>query len=523
MTGGLIQLAAVGAQNVILTNDPQITFFKMVYRRHTNFSYEPIKQYFDQKPDFKKKASCIISKNGDLIGKIVLVIELPQIKEIYNNFGVDNIIKFAWVRKIGYAIIKEIDIVIGGHIIDRHYGEWLNIWAELTQKTDDGGIDKMIGNIPELYSFTNVKDSYTLYIPLQFWFCRTIGLALPIVCLQYSEVIVNIELNEFEKCSIITPSHYIELVNDVIPFKPYDYIYQSLTNTDVRIGQYLYFDNINKRMYYTKISNKNFETNIPVESYIRLNNDYPYNIINLYEDQYKIYNDNTYKWVYPKIGTTTNPTQPYIYLYQPIKNVTIRNCYLLVDYYYLDEDERIRFANTRHDYLIEQLQYTGEKTFDSPNNNINISFLHPSKLLVWIVQQSYLLNPENNDLFNYTISHEYVDNQLVGDTIIIDNTINLNSHDRLSIRSWSYFNYVQPYQHFLYDVNEGINIYSFALFPDKIYPTGTCNMSQINSSFIKFSTEPIINSINKGKFRAYSLGYNVFRIINGLGGIIFDA
>lgn len=525
MTGGLIQLAAVGIQDIFLTKDPQITFFKMVYRRHTNFSYEPIRQDFDQKPDFKKRTTCTISKNGDLVGKILLVIELPQIKEFFNTFGIDTLTKFAWVRKIGYAIIKEIEIEIGGQVVDKHYGEWLNIWAELTQRTDDCGLNKMIGNIPELYTFSNGKDSYTLYIPLQFWFSRASGLALPIVSLQYSDVKINIELNDFDKCHIITPTHYIELENDFVPFKPFDYIQQNLSSNDSRFGQFTYFDNETKRMYYTKISSNNFEANnLPSNSKLRIDNNYPYNVINNYNDPYKIFSTSTQAWVYPKIGSTTNPTKAYTYIYQPLRNITIRDCYLIVDYYYVDDDERSRFANSRHDYLIEQLQFSGEKTFDSPNNNINIDFLHPSKLVIWIAQQSFLLNTENNDLFNYTNNYQYNKyDQLIGENLINNETIYLNSHERLSMRNWAYFNYVQAYQNFSYDPDEGINIYSFALFPEKIYPNGTCNMSQIDSSFVKFTTEPIINSTNKGKFRAYSLGYNVYRIANGLGGIVFDA
>ncbi|ARF09353.1 NCLDV major capsid protein [Catovirus CTV1] len=523
MTGGLIQLAAVGIQDIFLTNDPQITFFKMVYRRHTNFSVEPIKQTFIQDLDFKKKATCNVSRNGDLMGKILLVIELPQIKEFLDSNGIDNKTKFAWVKKIGYAIIKEIEIEIGGKVIDRHYGEWLNIWTELT--TDSSRLDNMIGNIPELYKFSNGKDGYTLYIPLQFWFCRTSGLALPIISLQYSDIKINVELNDFDKCHIITPSHYIEIENDFAPFEPFEYIQQDISSNDSRFGMFTHFDIETKRMYYTKISSNNFETNnIPSDSKLRNNDNYPFNIINNQNDIYRIYSTKNHTWVYPKIGTVNNPTKPYTYIYQPLRNITIKDCYLIIDYYYIDEDERNRFANSRHDYLIEQLQFSGEKTFDSPNNYINIDYLQPSKLLIWVAQQAYLNNNENNDFFNYTNDYKYDDNnQLVGSNLINSETLYLNSYERLSMRNWAYFNYVQPYQNFSYDPDEGINIYSFSIFPEKNYPSGTCNMSQIDNSFIKFSTESIINSQNKGKFRAYSLGYNIYRIASGLGGIVFDS
>ena len=522
MTGGLIQLAAIGVQNMFLTDDPQITFFKMVYRRHTNFSIEPIIQKFINDPNFKKKTSCTISKSGDLMSQIFLVVTLPQIRKFS-----DPNIKFAWAKKIGLAMINNIEMEIGGEVIDRHYGDWLNIWFELTQKNVDVGFNKMIGNIPELYEFTNGKDSYELYIPLQFWFCKNTGQALPLISLQYSDVKINVEFNEFDKCHLVTPTHYIELEDDFVPFKQFDYIQQDLKQNDKRFGMFLYFDINTKRMYYSKISDNNFESNnLSASSKLRLDKNYPFNIIDNSSDIYRIFNTFTNTWVYPKIGTPESPSKPFIFMNSDLSNnlssVVIPDCHLIVDYYYIDEDERSRFANSRHDYLIEQVQFSGEKTFDSPNNTINVDFLHPSKFIVWVTQQSYLLNKENNDVFNYTNDYRYVKNVQIGDTLINDETFYINSQERLSRRNWAYFNYVQPYQCFSFGPSEGINVYSFSIIPEKNFPSGSCNMSQIDNSFVKFSTESIISSTNKGKFRAYSVGYNIYRIVNGLGGIVFQ-
>ena len=127
MTGGIIQLVSYGAEDLFLINDPQITFFKIVYRRHTNFSVEAIPQYFNQTPNFGRKSSCIITKQGDLIGQTYLVLTLPELK--YKN--INNNILFAWSRKIAFNIIKNVEIIIGDQLIDKQYGEWLNIWYEL--------------------------------------------------------------------------------------------------------------------------------------------------------------------------------------------------------------------------------------------------------------------------------------------------------------------------------------------------------------------------------------------------------
>jgi hypothetical protein len=138
MTGGLIQLVALGFEDLFITRDPQITFFKTIYRRYTNFSIQAIQQRFDSTPNFGTLSSCTISRTADLISDMFLVVTLPKIQQFVNNSGVDNITKFAWVRKIAYALIDYIEIEIGGQLIDKHYGEWLNIWHELTDHKSTG-------------------------------------------------------------------------------------------------------------------------------------------------------------------------------------------------------------------------------------------------------------------------------------------------------------------------------------------------------------------------------------------------
>lgn len=170
MTGGLMQLVAIGQEDLFLTYKPQITFFKIVYRRHTNFSIEQIPQYFTGEIDFGQKISCTVSRDGDLVGKMYLVITLPNVKKFSNSTTL-----FAWARRIGFVIIKSVEVLINGRQIDKHYGEWLNLWAELTgafSSSHKDGFNKMIGDIPELTEFTNGKNEYTLYIPLYFWFCK---------------------------------------------------------------------------------------------------------------------------------------------------------------------------------------------------------------------------------------------------------------------------------------------------------------------------------------------------------------
>lgn len=514
MTGGIIQLCAHGVQDLFLTHDPQITFFKIVYRRHTNFSIDQIPQDFINTPDFGKRATCILSRQGDLIGQIYLVITLPSIKQFYLDAeNIDNFTKFAWVRKLGYAMINYIEIEISGQIIDRHYGEWLNIWNELFISPDKvDGLNKMIGNIPELTDFTNGKEAYTLYVPLQFWFCKNTGLALPLISLQYSEVKINVELNDVDQCFLITPTNYIEIYNDIVNFQPFEYIEQNV-NGVIASGIYTGFDFNTKRLYYKKISRNNFQS---IQSTATSLNDIINTIFNDANLKYFITGVTTKKYIEPRFNAVPHPYTPNL-----TQNISITKCFLLVDYIYLDEDERSRFVQTKHDYLIEQVGYVNEQFIEGTNRLMSLDLIQPCKLLVWVAQQDYLTDLNNNDFFNYTDSYIYINEKPAGKSFVKAETIKLAGENLLSKRSYHYFNYVEAYEHCLHSPNEGINIYSFALFPGKYQPSGSCNMSQIDDIQADLSLTNIITLKNVAKFRAYSLSYNVLRIVNGLSGIVF--
>jgi hypothetical protein len=519
MTGGLIQLVAYGIQDIFLTKDPQITFFKTIYRRHTNFSTEHIRQNFIHQPDFNKKVSCIISKNGDLLDNMTLVLRLPKIQAFTKNNETDNLTKIAWVKKIAYAIVDYIEIEIGGTLIDRHYGEWINIWNELTQKDErDRGLDILIGNIDTLTDFTTEKDEYTLYLPIKFWFSRSAGLALPIIALQYSQVQVNLQLNDLSHCLIINPSNYIEIINDLVGLKEGEYIEQNIDG-QIATGIFNYYDVITKRLYYLKLSNTDFRSldiskqNISTTNYN--------NLVYFYDNsKYLIYGKTSGNAVMPKYTTNINtPVIPKIY-YKQLPNINISDGYLLVNYVYLDEDERIKFAESKHDYIIEQVQVFTERTLENATTNVNIDILYPCKFMTWIVQPFYYKN--NYDYFNYTDSNIYVNNKPSGESLINQQTIILNSQERISLREYEYFNNIQPYQHFKNNPGVGINVYSFCLFPQMVFPTGSCNMSMIDNVNIQFILKNTISNNNPAKFRGYGLCYNILRIASGLGGLVFE-
>lgn len=548
MGGGLMQLVAYGAQDVYLTGNPQITFFKVVYRRHTNFAVEPIQQTWNGNADFGRTVTCTINRNGDLITHMYVCINLKETMPESADPA------WGYVNRLGHIVCDNIKIEIGGSNIDEQYSDWLNIWYELTHKTgQERGYNKMIGNIPQLTDMTKrTKPNYLLYVPLQFWFNRNNGLALPLIALQYHDVRITLI---FKKA--------IDCIN----------------------------------------------------------------------------------WA----GSNTTP---------PSVLPTFEDSYLLIDYVYLDSEERKRFAQASHEYLIEQLQFTGSETL-SNTAKYRLNFNHPCKYLVWVphfdkyllrqewvayaddgnwtlardrfakilyiatrAKLSFIDNPVNlghgvsttdvtvigNNPFRSNSPELWVDNtntiynaaaagdlfepvaapsgadtaiqtllnkisikciaqndpsagsggissdltikiaagdiiqQILINTIILNNDLTmediskplsdpiwetiknnypsaqallksatvsiinqnnygnfidgsdnpfqkgklqLNGHDRFQERDGHYFNYVQPYQHFSNTPADGINVYSFALKPEDHQPTGTCNFSRIDNATLQ--------------------------------------
>lgn len=184
MPGGLIQLVATGSQDIYLTQNPEMTFFKHVHKRHSQFAIECIPLLLTGTPNFGQKATCTIPRNGDLISDMYVVIDLP---ELDNNDS-------AWVNYIGHFLLNQVTIEIGGQIIDKHSGDWLNIWSQLSMPAEkSASYDKMVG--------ANLgRSGAKLFVPLQFWFCKQTSLALPLIALQYHEIKVTIDFRNVADC-----------------------------------------------------------------------------------------------------------------------------------------------------------------------------------------------------------------------------------------------------------------------------------------------------------------------------------
>ena len=380
MGGGLMQLVAYGAQDIYLTGNPQITFFKVVYRRHTNFSMEAIEQTMNGSVGTNGRTSVTISRNGDLVGKMYIQHTLAA-ATVLNESAVD---------------IDSVELEIGGQRIDKHYGHWMEVWAELTENKTGRGMGtnfQVMSGMGQGVAFTQanvcdiaeddtdtsqvfynvpVMNNRVVYTPLQFWFCRNPGLALPLIALQYHEVKV------------------------------------------------------------------------------------------------------VFNW-----GTITD---------------TANDHKVFVDYIYLDTDERRRFAQQSHEYLIEQVQFQNSAS----NTSHELNFNHPVKELIW--------------------TGGWTAGAVVALRNVTDTAqLKLNGHDRMSARPLPYFSRVQVHQHHSGEggfVDNSIAVYSFALKPEEHQPSGTCNFSRIDNARLELSTADAVF--------IYAVNYNVLRIMSGMGGLAYS-
>ena len=575
MGGGLLQLVAYGAQDAYITGNPQITFWKGLYKRHTNFAMEPFRVNFSGQAQWGTKQTAIIGRHADLLYSTYLQVELPLTSQTSGTNGpIESTAQYAWNNEqnsLGFNLISRIELDIGGQIIDRLYGEWLYLWSSLSKPIDQRSkLQNLLSQPCKNEGPSNLTygrgcapdgrqlKSNILYIPLEFFFTKNPGAALPLIALQYHEVKINIYWNDVE------------------------FIAGNFTNK-------------------TEI------LRIPGTG----NSD----------------------------GASSFVTCPPISQLPPALNASI-----YIDYIYLDTEERRRMAQASHEYLIEQVQFNEDKGIVGTNNRIDLTFNHPVKELVWVVQPSFYrdcrlmagvsqykllnnntvftrdtnagaLNTTNyvagtqaiyrisypagatsytvtllsagagyvnpgtpsvltfsGNLFGGTAANNLVLNVTNGDgsafTIVsgtpptsnvylsrarltpftydldpvYEQWIQINGQDRLDRRFGDYYSRVQTYQHHTgFSPGLGVYSYSFALKPEENQPSGTCNFSRIdtativmNMSGLGVSTTDITGgTIENPDFsknpdfenwdvRVYAVNYNVLRVMSGMAGLAYS-
>jgi len=491
MTGGLIQLVSVGYEDLFLSADPEITYFKMVYKRHTNFSQESVIQMFNTSADFGKRVTCSIAKTADLLSNLYIYVEIPEIPKIYNGTVESSIDKFKWSKKLGYALINYIELEINGQLVDKLYGDWMNIWSVLSVTDDRKTENIMIGNIPELYEASNGKSSHKIYVPINFFFSKNKGLALPLIALHLSDIKIHVEFNSIENVLIASPTHYITIDEYIVHFEEGEILTQNIAGTDVNVI-YNGFDYTTRRLYYTKY-NESLQYYTTSSKYLK--------------SKYKVYNNTGY-YVMP-----TSTETSYIVSYP---NISLNDANLIVNFIYLDNLERKKFATSNHEYLITSLSYSGEKTIYNTHTKIKLSFINPSKELIWVCQFNKIKNGFIKDKFNYTSNLEST-----GKNIITKNSIHQNGQVRSLEEDKYLYNYLISYLYHSGSSEEGINLYSYSLDPENYQPKGSCNFSKIDDLVIELSLSSLISYNNPALLRVYNYSYNVLRITNGLSGLTF--
>ena len=481
MGGGLLQLVAYGAQDAYITGNPHITFWKVMYKRHTNFAMEAMRVNFTGTAQYGQRVVSIVNRNADLIYRTYLEVTLPDTTATATGNTRDVNWTPGGMRRLGYLLLEKIEVEIGGQVIDRHYGEWWYLWECLTASVNQvSKADQMLGGNIGGQTTTLVKCNgrpQVLYIPFGFWFNRNPGLALPLIALQYHDVHFNVW---FRKATDLVTTY-----NTWLPGAP--------PNTG---------------------------------------------------------------------GTNWTSVAAAAAALPPPKDAAI-----YIDYIYLDTDERRRFAQDSHEYLIEQLQYSLPQTITSQMGRLDLTLNHPIKELVWVFQDArrldcslpsglpgdfYTGNPilatsqgtSTTSLGGYTQPFAY-------DDIVDRCRIQLNGQDRFDERYGDYFWKVQPFQHHTGgampllnayitpdnntatrdSLSQGavnpINVYSFALQPEEHQPSGSCNFSRIDTATLVFDA---INSAGAKfptkntpfVFRMYAINYNVFRVMSGMGGLAYS-
>ncbi len=520
--------------------------FKVVYRRHTNFSVEPIQQTWNGAADFGRTVTCNINRNGDLITNMYVAVKLNATTDA-NTWG--------FVRRLGHAMIESCKIEIGGSKIDEHYGDWLNIWYELTHKVgQERGYAKMIGDVADLTEITNEQiRPYQMYIPLQFWFNRNNGLALPLIALQYHDVRVTLKFREFLNC-----------VNYVAPAPSG----AGLMADSYLLIDYVYLDSEERKRFaqasheylIEQLQFTGSESLTAVTSKYRLNFNHPskYLIWAPHLERHNTRNSwiawasGASSWadakdrfarvlfVATRNGVTVNPGASITVTANAtvgdlFEGTTAAGAAALAGLLAKVEVKMVAqpggVGNTvpiasGADLLTELLNNTLVVRNNLTAEDISRTV---AQLAAAGANAAVLALATINavDYFNYG---NFVDGS---DNPVVSAKLQLNGHDRFQDRDGSYFNYVQPAQHFSNTPADGINVYSFALKAEDHQPTGTCNFSRIDNATLQVKcglynsessgyTDAFLGSASASLMNIYTVNYNVLRVMSGMAGTAYS-
>ena len=490
MGGGLMQLVAYGAQDIYLTGNPQITFFKVVYRRHTNFSMETIQQTLNGTPAASGTSTVTISRNGDLVYKVYVT-------------STDTAIT------IGSALCSQVECEIGGQLIDRQYEEWNKIWWELTTPASQwDGFKYMIGDAGAGHTIED-QNLGRLQVPLNFWFCRNPGLALPLIALQYHEVKLKLTWSAAQSVST-SPEVWI------------DYIY---LDTDERrrfaqVSHEYLIEQIQKQSANTTGSFK-LTFNHPVKELIWTSSaDYGTAQLKLNgHDRFAAQQEEYFQLRQPRDCHTSIPAS----------NIKHGHAKLLAKSVVLFDAESATEAGGG---TVVDGEFEVDATGGAADNLVSFKLETAAQLTVGqnlavgdIIKIHYeseaagasivsviatiLTIPTAiaavSTLYTFTLDHNMPDSVVgVGSIIKIGST---DGSDGLGTKNSN-----------TCQLNTFVNVYSFALKPEEHQPSGTCNFSRIDNAQLKITTSTGMTASDN----IYAVNYNVLRIMSGMGGLAYS-
>jgi Large eukaryotic DNA virus major capsid protein/Major capsid protein N-terminus len=525
MGGGLMQLVAYGAQDVYLTGNAQITFFKVVYRRHTNFATESIEQNVQGTANFGRKLTVEVQRSGDLVTKMYFRTELPALTATGTN-------KVAWVQRVGHALINSVELQVGGTTVDKHYGDWLNVWHELARSyTHDRGYNRMIGNTEELTTLASTQSAQTLWVPLQFSCCRNDGLALPVIALQYHDIKLQIELNSLDKLVNYSGTSLSSSLNNSSTL--------SLGSTSVFVD-YVYLDNEERKRFAQASHEYLFEQlQQSVESVpgktgkFRLNLNHPVKEL--------VWVNRSSKFTTGQQFLAYNPKNPELSRVEATKRFVLRCASVISATSACTAGVAFTTSVTGTNLTIfNEINAVSNATVaassSNPSQTIDTDMVVILGRLLTVEEMSRTISEWAFPSSCLGLGHGQAANDVtVRDWCNFGRNINatgnptqsakleLNGHERFTQREGDYFNYVQPWQCHTNCPCDGVNVYSFALNPEEHQPSGTCNMSRIDNANLTVTyPDNYIASGVTSDLIVFAVNYNVLRVMSGMGGLAYS-
>lgn len=517
---GRLQLATKGTQDIFFTENPEYTHFIKNFRKHTNFAKYEVKHDLDGNLEYGSTLRCTIPNNcGDLIKNVSVQFELPHL-----TFGTTSPVTYTYIESIGHVLIEYVDLIIGGQVIQRVPADWLQIHSEnyITQ-TKQTNLSKLIGKCPDELSGTNVSsvniEGYLgnattprkCIVDIPFYFYNNSELALPLCALTKQECEIEIKLNNRENCITDLPTHASpnNTTFNVVESGTTQYIIDGIvhpTLTLIKGNTYNFtYDKtghpfaLRETDGVTPYTNGLSSATDPASFTVPL--DAP-DTLEYYCTQHP-----------SSMKGTINLISPGIY------DVGINSMSLQTEMVQLGDPERVKYQSEQVNHIITQLQVSRD-TIPANTNPFKhrTEFINPVKELFFVIKRVSVSNPFDYDHPSQILNDEYISYEnlrslemtLDGETVLNENTgkfINLRA-----VQSGIHHSRTQLFRRFY--------SYSFALEPERWYPTGQRNFSMINNQDFKFD----LNTLSEDReLRVYALSNNILEFKDGVAKLRFNS